>query len=156
MTSKPLTTTAPSCVSALLEEKYIYARSRYAPSQWETSLLCNDVAHWLGAYLDRSLHDGAVGIGDLCDMHLCKRPSYLFHGNRYTLRRRHYNETAPSLGPLSWCPILNSSPSGQNWRHFADDIFRCILWMNFFLFWLEFHWRLFPGVQLIRIQHWFR
>ena len=29
--------------------------SRYAPSQWETSLHCNDVSHWLGAYPNRSL-----------------------------------------------------------------------------------------------------
>ena len=27
------------------------ADSRLAPSQWETSLLCNDVSHWLGANL---------------------------------------------------------------------------------------------------------
>ena len=25
------------------------ADSRFAPSQWETALLCNDVSHWLGA-----------------------------------------------------------------------------------------------------------
>ena len=25
------------------------ADSRFAPSQWETTLLCNDVSHWLGA-----------------------------------------------------------------------------------------------------------
>ena len=31
-------------------------QSRYVPSQWETSLQCNDVSHWLGAYLNRSLH----------------------------------------------------------------------------------------------------
>ena len=30
-------------------------QSRYAPSQWETLLQCNDVSHWLGAYLDWSL-----------------------------------------------------------------------------------------------------
>ena len=29
--------------------------SRYAPSQWETSLHCNDVSHWLDVYLDSSL-----------------------------------------------------------------------------------------------------
>ena len=29
--------------------------SRYAPSPWETSLHCNDVSHWLSAYLDWSL-----------------------------------------------------------------------------------------------------
>ena len=27
------------------------ADSRFAPSQWETTLLCNDVYHWLGASL---------------------------------------------------------------------------------------------------------
>ena len=30
--------------------------SRFAPSQWETALLCNDVAHWLGANLESVLH----------------------------------------------------------------------------------------------------
>ena len=28
------------------------ADSRFAPSQWETALLCNDVSHWLGASLE--------------------------------------------------------------------------------------------------------
>ena len=31
------------------------ADSRFAPSQWETSLLCNDVSHWLGTSLESSL-----------------------------------------------------------------------------------------------------
>ena len=31
-------------------------QSSCAPSQWETSLQCNDVSHWLGAHLDWSLH----------------------------------------------------------------------------------------------------
>ena len=30
-------------------------QSSYAPSQWETLLQCNNVSHWLGAYLDWSL-----------------------------------------------------------------------------------------------------
>ena len=29
--------------------------SRFAPSQWETALLCNDVSHWLGASLGSAL-----------------------------------------------------------------------------------------------------
>ena len=33
-------------------------RSRYVPSQWETSLQCNNVSHWLGTYLDWSLGIG--------------------------------------------------------------------------------------------------
>ena len=31
------------------------ADSRFVPSQWETSLLCNDVSHWLGASLGSAL-----------------------------------------------------------------------------------------------------
>ena len=29
--------------------------TRFAPSQWETALLCNDVSHWLGASLESAL-----------------------------------------------------------------------------------------------------
>ena len=31
------------------------ADSRFAPSQWETALLCNDVSHWLGANIESAL-----------------------------------------------------------------------------------------------------
>ena len=31
------------------------ADSRFAPRQWETALLCNDVSHWLGASLKSAL-----------------------------------------------------------------------------------------------------
>ena len=31
------------------------ADSRFAPSQWETSLLCNDISHWLGENLESAL-----------------------------------------------------------------------------------------------------
>ena len=33
----------------------VRADSRFAPSQWETALLCNDVSHWLGAILELAL-----------------------------------------------------------------------------------------------------
>ena len=33
----------------------IRANSRFAPSQWETALFCNDVSHWLGAKLESAL-----------------------------------------------------------------------------------------------------
>ena len=29
--------------------------SRFAPSQWETALLCNDISHWLGASLESAM-----------------------------------------------------------------------------------------------------
>ena len=32
------------------------ADSRFASSQWETALLCNDVSHWLGASLESALY----------------------------------------------------------------------------------------------------
>ena len=35
---------------------YLRAESRFAPSQWETVLLCNDVYHWLGANLESALY----------------------------------------------------------------------------------------------------
>ena len=31
------------------------ADSKFAPSQWEMALLCNDVSHWLGANLESAL-----------------------------------------------------------------------------------------------------
>ena len=35
---------------------YPRAESRFAPSQWETALLCNGVSHWLGASLESALY----------------------------------------------------------------------------------------------------
>ena len=34
---------------------YFRAGSRFAPSQWETVLLCHDVSHWLGTHLESAL-----------------------------------------------------------------------------------------------------
>ena len=31
------------------------AHSRFAPSQWESALLCNNISHWLGASLESAL-----------------------------------------------------------------------------------------------------
>ena len=46
----------------MLEVTYIStAESIFAPSQWETALLCNDVFRWLGANLESALYvDGLV------------------------------------------------------------------------------------------------
>ena len=37
-----------TCDASLRHECIIRADSRFAPCQWETALLCNDVSHWLG------------------------------------------------------------------------------------------------------------
>ena len=34
------------------------AKSTFAPSQWETALLCNDVSHWLSTNLESALRYG--------------------------------------------------------------------------------------------------
>ena len=44
-------------------------------------------------------------------------------------------------------------PQGKNGCHFADDILKCILANENFVFWVKFHWSLFLVVQLTIIQH---
>ena len=41
----------------ILFKLYVYntADSKFAPSQWDTALLCNDVSHLLGASQDSAL-----------------------------------------------------------------------------------------------------
>ena len=50
---------------------------------------------------------------------------------------------------------INLSPLGQNGRHFANDIFKCIFINGSVVFRFKFHWSLFLKVQLIISQHWF-
>ena len=54
------------------------ADSRFAASQWETALLCNDVSHWLGASLESAL---CISIG-------------MYRIHRWTLES--------GLSPTSW------------------------------------------------------
>ena len=46
----------PSLQSCLVFQTILRADSRFARSQWETALLCNDVSHWLGASLESALY----------------------------------------------------------------------------------------------------
>ena len=43
------------------------ADSRFAPSQWETPLLCNDVSHWLGANLESRFASSQWETASLCN-----------------------------------------------------------------------------------------
>ena len=53
-------------ICSLAIEWYHRADSRYAPSQWETALLCNDVSHWLGASLKSALyHMASYNLADI-------------------------------------------------------------------------------------------
>ena len=57
-THRSLATHVSICVIELGHRWFAYLRanSRFAPSQWETALLCNDVSHWLGASLESALY----------------------------------------------------------------------------------------------------
>ena len=77
------------------------------------------------------------------------------------LNRRHdiLRNSCSIINPSdpNWCGLdLNSSPPGENGRHFADDIFRRISWTKSFVFWLKFHWSLFLRVWMSMTRHWFR
>ena len=81
-----------ACLVAIRWEEVLHRQrlrdvSRYALSQWETSLHCNDVFHWLGTYmyLDRSL-----------------RPRLCHEG-----LRRHWHETDPGITQI--IPIMSIS-----------------------------------------------
>ena len=47
--------------------------SMFAPSQWETALLCNDVSHWLSANLESALRS----IAD--SKYLCRNFGFISH-----------------------------------------------------------------------------
>ena len=60
-----------------------------------------------------------------------------------------------SSGWLVTC--FKSSPPGQHGRHFGRRHFQMnFLWMKTVELQFKFHWNLFPSVQLIINQHWFR
>ena len=45
-----------SWITSTMAGLYHKPDSRFAPSQWETALLCNVILHWLGASLELALH----------------------------------------------------------------------------------------------------
>ena len=104
------------------------AYSWFAPSQWETALLCNDVSHWLDASLESAL------LGPLSweitgkEILLCRMSGMqrfdFFHSSLFWPKHRinQWLEQPLKLDAV----IVNPSPPGQNGHHFADDFFRCI------------------------------
>ena len=93
------------------------AHSRFAPSQWETVLLCNDLSHWLGASLEPA------------------SPAVCNQKRDYIEKKQNVCKYYAVNISLVICSKCSSNiymydyliPPGQNGRHFADDIFRCIL-----------------------------
>ena len=94
---------------------------------------------------------------------ICTCPIY--HTKRAVLirplRRRPYSLTTVMMSwNLGWQDrqwhCFNSSPAGPNGRHFADDIFRCILLNEKFCILFRISPKLFLRCQLTISQHWFR
>ena len=50
------------------------ADSMFAPSQWETALLCNAVSHWLGANIESALNYIEELNADLADLLVKQAP----------------------------------------------------------------------------------
>ena len=82
------------CSSTMLPvvSQYNRDQSRYAPSQWETSVHCNNVSHWLGAYLDWSLPIHAV------------IPSIIWTSQVFQYAMTYKKQLLPHLG--CWCAWL--------------------------------------------------
>ena len=74
---------------------------RFAPSQWETVLLCNNVSHWLGTSVESALYLLESGI---YHPPLCK--TY--------------------ISPHAFLIWFNTLRLRQNGRYFPDAIFKCI------------------------------
>ena len=120
-------------------------QSRYVPSQWETSLQCNDISHWLGEHLDWSLR--------LCWWWYFNsskpEPRFSIKMWSYQYRKSHCgHKTVIRLSyPDMGYPILLTH---WGWDK-MDAIFQTrfsngFSWMKMHEFWLKFHWNLFLGI----------
>ena len=65
----------------------IRADSRFAPSQWESALLCNNVSHWLAINLESSLH-------------ACRYENWVFSRSRFYWRSRSCSSMIGLSSPL--------------------------------------------------------
>ena len=93
------------------------ADSRFAPSQWETALLCNDVSQWLGVNLESALllwH--CITISPASCKHLC------------------FREWLPTLNQCLLCPMksvcradLNDMKSRWGYRYYLLKYHKIVL-----------------------------
>ena len=94
------------------------------------------------SYVRRQQNYKPLPINDICMLH---------HNDNKALRLE-YDWVVITSG---YTPFNTLRPR-QNGRHFPDDIFKWIPWMEMNEFRLTFHWSLFLGVPLTIFQHWFR
>ena len=81
------------------------ADSRFAPSQWETVLLCNGLSHWLGAVLASAMNSVLV---TCCDSHSGQLVrDHVGYGLSQWKTTLHYNVVYHCLKPCSeWSLVV--------------------------------------------------
>ena len=123
------------------------AVSRFAPSQWETALLCNNVSHWLGASLESALcHDAKVVVtcriwGRRSDNHRDTNDDILYL-NTGTPLYQHFLLLSVQNQAISWISynlLLNDSlwtTFSEIWIKIKTNSRQCRLenCSNFFIF----------------------
>ena len=92
----------------------------------------------------------------LCKVTASDHPGRIvgFYNTRSQTKARTKLSRLPEL--ISCTTLINTLRPRQDGRHFPDDTSKWISWMKMYKFWLRFHWSLFPMIQLIIFQHWFR
>ena len=102
-------------VNAVTGQTTCRAASRFAPSQWETALLCNDVFHLLGANLESTLKRRGLTLSEfrmwaLC-VHSVGRSFFLFESQ------------SSKVGSLAWTnkswSLFREPPRPRAWVRFA-------------------------------------
>ena len=104
------------------------AGSRFAPSQWETALLYNDVSHWLGASLESALPQSSAQIilrcynrqkfhDSTCCHHTCKFVAWL--DNYFACQRSMY---------LAWFRLWVICGTGPSEHDTMKSMFNTVHW----------------------------
>ena len=109
------------------------ADSRFAPSQWETALLCNNVSHWLGANLESALHQwyiSGTSLGNQLEMQTLKWTAKLTHWGHISICKLTIIGSDNGLSP-GWrqaiigtnAGILLIGPWGTNFSEMLIEIY---------------------------------
>ena len=109
------------------------ADSRFAPSQWETALLCNDVSHWLGASLESALSWVHTDIGceqlrsiwyDIIPFTEMKIPSYWWNFHYWLHGKLSFQQCMDKI----FCVELQQHPLQFHTKISYPYTWRCILY----------------------------
>ena len=83
------------------------------------------------------------------------------HQYTFTVKDQPVHQLTQSWSnPESWSwthpkPLDTLRPE-QNGRNFAENIFKCLLWMKIFESWFKCHWGLLVRAKLTGNHHWFK